>query len=858
MRFVYPWTLALLWAPLGLALAGWLLSKTGPAWNPAFVAEPMLSRLGSRPPRLKRLGHTLLVSLGLALAIAACARPQWGRRQIPVVTRNRNVMIVLDVSRSMLAADVHPNRLERARVDLLDLIEAFEGDRAGILAFRHRPTLLCPLTSDVAFLRMTLDGLGAHSAPPGETDIGAALEAALDAFDTATPDHCAIVLISDGEDLGGRALEAARQAGKRGIPIFTVGIGSPEGSRIPIGEDFLTHEGKPVVSRLENDTLAGIASESGGAYIPLATLGTANTTLGDIYRRHLDRIAANETTERIEQRFVDRFPWFLWPGLALLLFSAMTASGTRFSQSRLRAFARSAAPVFLPLAILAAAARPAFGSAPTNAPPRSVSEAFRQVRRADELWKKGDLAGAAREYARAAEALPPERAALARWNSVLAFLRTHRLEQAESASRLLSGNPEFTARVRALRGELYRRQALANAEDAPEEALRRMKAAAEAAQEALLAAGADAEVRALAQDTLALCLEALPRLQREARIARALKEAGDRDIADLLGTLLDKQRALWQSAGEARRAPLPDRIEAFEKAAETQEHLRDLWYPIRKQALSSPLLATNRSLRVEMERAIARAERAMESAAGALRDNAPDAVERTAAPEAILFDFWAGAAPPPALIDQDILLQSNALCRLPPLPLAPENVQPAAERLTALFRERFPEWAAAAAAAEDTAASPAESPRSPPVLDEETRAEILRLAGETTELQRKAAEAVTAGKPAAEWQRPALDRLLRIRDLLPRKTRKNPESPQNKDQDRRKEPPPEPSPPPPPKKPPEQTPETPKPKKSDTQEKLPDRIEDLMRMALERERQHKEEKERETRRIQPRTGIRDW
>lgn len=274
-----------------------------------------------------------LVIAGLVLSLFAAARPQWGRVTEKTVERSRNVVVAIDVSRSMLAQDVRPNRLERAKADVADLIDSLDGDRCALVAFRRTGVVICPLTTDHAYLRSALEQLTPESAPRGETDLGSAIRAALDALDPAADDHNAIILISDGGDLRGEALQNAEIAKKRGIPIFTVGIGDPKRDAVIPSEDGRGEQkfqGQSVKVRLEETALKAIAEASKGRYVPLATAGTAETTLGAIYRRFLRQVAAKEQNEEAE-RAAERYQIFLIPGLVLLIAGAMLSKG-RFAR----------------------------------------------------------------------------------------------------------------------------------------------------------------------------------------------------------------------------------------------------------------------------------------------------------------------------------------------------------------------------------------------------------------------------------------------------------------------------------------------------------------------------------------------
>lgn len=321
MRFVNPFFLVLVA----------LVPFVGLWW--AFLRarrEKALAKITLSVPKSASAGLQMtLVLAGLALMLFAASRPQWGKVTEKVVERSRNVVVAIDVSRSMLAADVRPNRLERAKADVADLIDSLKGDRCALVAFRRTGVQICPLTTDRAYLRSALEQMTIESAPRGETDLGSAIRASLDALDPAADDHNAIIMISDGGDLRGEALANAELAKKRGIPIFTVGLGDPRvGAPIPSedGRGNLTYKGEVVKVKLEDAALKAIAEASKGRYVALATAGTTETTLGSIYRKFLRQVAAKEQNEEAE-RAAERYQVFLVPGLALLLAGAALSKG---------------------------------------------------------------------------------------------------------------------------------------------------------------------------------------------------------------------------------------------------------------------------------------------------------------------------------------------------------------------------------------------------------------------------------------------------------------------------------------------------------------------------------------------------
>jgi Ca-activated chloride channel family protein len=293
-----------------------------------LVAPALRARLMPPGADLWSLQAFLMIA-GLALALFAAARPQWGKTNEKIIERSRNVVVAIDVSRSMLAEDVRPNRLERVKADVADLIDSLEGDRCALVAFRASGTLICPLTTDHGFLRSALEQMTPDSAPRGETDLGGAIRASLTALDPAADDHNAVIIISDGGDLRGEAIQNAEIARKRGIPVFTVGIGDPRvGATIPSedGRGPMKFKGETVKVKLEESALKAIAQASSGRYVPLATAGTAETTLGAIYRRFLRQVAAKEQNEE-ENRTAERYQFFLVPALALIIAGASLSKG---------------------------------------------------------------------------------------------------------------------------------------------------------------------------------------------------------------------------------------------------------------------------------------------------------------------------------------------------------------------------------------------------------------------------------------------------------------------------------------------------------------------------------------------------
>jgi Ca-activated chloride channel family protein len=292
----------------------------------SFADAEMAARImpDLRPARAVLKGALLVA--GLTLAILALARPRWGVYYEELTGRGVDIFVVLDVSRSMLAEDVARNRLERAKADVIDLLGAIKGDRVGLILFAGKAVVKCPLTLDYGFFQLVLKEARPGEVPAGGTLIGDALRKASRCFSRDRSRQRLVVLITDGEDHESFPLKAAAALAEDGIKVVAIGLGNPdEGARVPLkhgGGDYLTYEGQVVWSKLDEATLREIAIKTDGAYIPART---RNYDLGKVYRDHIASLEADEATGRKRKRFRDRFQWFLWPSLLLLLLDASLA-----------------------------------------------------------------------------------------------------------------------------------------------------------------------------------------------------------------------------------------------------------------------------------------------------------------------------------------------------------------------------------------------------------------------------------------------------------------------------------------------------------------------------------------------------
>jgi Ca-activated chloride channel family protein len=286
-----------------------------------FAAGSMVERLSasfSRPRQRSKAVLSILACLCLLLAIA---RPQWGTEIEEIELRGVDVLFALDTSRSMLAEDYSPNRLERSKLAITDLVNRLRGDRVGLIAFAGDAFLQCPLTLDYGAFLQTLRSMNTDTIPRGGTDIAAAIDEAMAYFEN-TDYHRVLILISDGEDLEARGIRKAREAAERNITIFTVGIGTPGGELIPLRQpdgsvDYVRdHTGNPVRTRLDEHTLTLIAEAGGGIYKRFTPGADA---LDEIYNEARSLIGEDNIGSLTREIPIERFYWPLALGLLFII-----------------------------------------------------------------------------------------------------------------------------------------------------------------------------------------------------------------------------------------------------------------------------------------------------------------------------------------------------------------------------------------------------------------------------------------------------------------------------------------------------------------------------------------------------------
>lgn len=292
-----------------------------------FAAPALLADLLGSHSSARRIIKNILLVLAVAGMGIALARPQWGETTEVSQTLGEDILFILDCSKSMLASDVAPNRLTRAKYAILDFVQKHGRGRVGLVAFSGQAFLQCPLTFDYDAFRDALLAVDEKTIPVPGTDIGRALDEAYRAMEK-NERHKVMVLITDGEDLENAGVNTAKALADKGIIVHAVGVGTAAGSQIQVinerglPEPMRDQSGAVVVSHLDETTLTAIATATHGSYQPLGPLGEGLTSI-----RHLVEDSTNSQYSKMRKMGVDRF--YVPVGLVTLLIVVESLIGTR-------------------------------------------------------------------------------------------------------------------------------------------------------------------------------------------------------------------------------------------------------------------------------------------------------------------------------------------------------------------------------------------------------------------------------------------------------------------------------------------------------------------------------------------------
>jgi Ca-activated chloride channel homolog len=374
--------------PPGMILFFWWAGKNRRKLWTQFIQSRLLPGLvvGISPARTRfRLGCLVVAVAGLIFALAG---PQWGFDWETVVQRGLDIVVAVDTSKSMLAEDIPPNRLARAKLAALDLMQEAKSDRMGLVAFAGEAFLECPLTIDDSAFRQSVDSLDVNIIPEGGTALAEAINTALAAFKEGD-NYKVLVLFSDGEDQEPGAVDAAKKAAEAGLRIFTVGIGSKDGELLRVTDaqgksDYVRDgDGNVVKSHLNEDLLRQIATAANGFYLPLAGAKTIDT----LYRQGLAPLPKSEAQEKLVRRYREIYRLPVTLAIVCLVVEMLFPETKRPAKARRRSAAAPAAVTAMLLLCALLAPAVAFGSA---------ASALRD-------YRDGEFAHSEQEYQRLAD-----------------------------------------------------------------------------------------------------------------------------------------------------------------------------------------------------------------------------------------------------------------------------------------------------------------------------------------------------------------------------------------------------------------------------------------------------------------------
>ena len=297
-----------------------------------FAAAPLAEALTRTVNPTARRWRAVLLVAAMLFAVLALVQPRWGFEWREVKRRGVDVFVLLDVSKSMLAPDVRPNRLMQAKFGIEDLLSRLQGDRVGLIAFAGTAFVQCPLTIDYEAFRLTLREADPNVIPRGGSALAMAVRTALKSFEAGEGRDRAIVLITDGEETEEQVQAAAEEASKAGVRVYAIGVGTVDGELIPVRgaggamEYLKDQEGKVVKTRLNEEPLRQLALATQGIYVRSAA---GDFGMDTVYEKGLRQMQRGEFEARLQKRYFERFQWPLGLALVLLLMEGLMTDRRR-------------------------------------------------------------------------------------------------------------------------------------------------------------------------------------------------------------------------------------------------------------------------------------------------------------------------------------------------------------------------------------------------------------------------------------------------------------------------------------------------------------------------------------------------
>ncbi len=322
MRFGNINALYLVWLLLGLAVFYIIVFKKQKEIMMRFADKELIPDLTKSLDTAKKKIKVIIIFIASVLIVFSFMRPQWGFKWQKLERKGLDIIIAVDTSKSMLAEDVLPNRLERAKLAINDFVRHLHGDRIGLIAFAGTAFIQCPLTADYGGFLISLNSLSVNTIPRPGTSISSAIQQALKGYRGGFNKYKVLILITDGEDHEGGPIEAAKEAGKEGVKIFCIGIGTPQGDLIPVtdaqgNKTYLKDkDGNVVKTKLDETTLQKIALITGGSYV---RSGATEFGLNLIYKNKISKMQKRKIKSKMAKQYEERFQLPLFIAFLLLL-----------------------------------------------------------------------------------------------------------------------------------------------------------------------------------------------------------------------------------------------------------------------------------------------------------------------------------------------------------------------------------------------------------------------------------------------------------------------------------------------------------------------------------------------------------
>ena len=319
-RFEYSTALWLLWIIPILIGAYTLFTVLSSRQKSRLASDKLFSRLAPGYSPLRKYYKFSLYLLALLMLIIAYANPQWGNKKEKMKAQSSDVFIALDISQSMMAEDISPNRLERSKRLVQNVIQSLKGNRIGLILFAGNAYLQMPLSNDYSAAQLFVAAANTSQATTQGTAISEAIELALRAYEEGKNNQRGLIIITDGESHDDDAISKAAEAADKGLNIFTIGVGTSEGAFVPYNnqgrQEYKRDEtGNPVKSALNTDLVTNLAQAGGGkSYL----IGEGNTILVDL-KKQIDRLQKQEVETRAFTDYASYFQYFIALGLLFLI-----------------------------------------------------------------------------------------------------------------------------------------------------------------------------------------------------------------------------------------------------------------------------------------------------------------------------------------------------------------------------------------------------------------------------------------------------------------------------------------------------------------------------------------------------------